>query len=95
MQKTINGAGDTFPFTIGTLSRPVDWQIAVFVDNIGTNSLQLWKNFGSREVPNWKQTSTQDVITQNGTTIFKLIGGGSFKLVPVSTPSSIFVDISF
>ena len=94
---TLTSTKNTMEFKIGYLQTPPNWEVSVFVDNIGATPLSLQKNFNPNPAgaPLWKNTDAGDVISDNGTTIFRLVGGGHFRLLPLGTPVDVFVAVSY
>lgn len=95
--KTLTAGDPNFEFSVGTIIQPLNWEVAFLVDNIGSVTMKLQKNVESdrRKPAIWKDTDSSDVITTNGTTVFRVVGGGYFRLLTVGTPVSVFVSLSF
>lgn len=95
--KTLTAGDPTFEFNVGSIIQPLNWEVAFLVDNIGAVTFKLQKNVESdkRKPAIWKDTDALDVINANGTTVFRTVGGGHFRLLNVGTPIDVFVSLSY
>lgn len=95
--KTLTAIDKTMEFKIGYLEIPVNWEVDIFVDNIGAVTLNVQKNFNPNPAgtPLWKTIGTAPTINANGTKTLKLVGGGHFKIVPSADPVNVFVAVSY
>lgn len=95
--KTLTSVDPTFEFHVGSIIQPLNWEVSVLVDNIGAITFKLQKNVepDKRKPAIWKDTNTTDTITANGTKVFKLVGGGHFRILNVGTPVAVFMSLSY
>lgn len=95
--KILTSADPTFEFHVGSIIQPLNWEVAFLVDNIGSTTFKLQKNVepDKRKPAIWKDTDSSDVISANGTTVFRAVGGGHFRLLNVGVPVDVFVSLSF